>query len=48
MSSSLFQEAPRREAASQMVNAGPPTTSTFFSLPPELKPMKRLSGDQNG
>ena len=36
--------------AAQIVRAGPPVTSTFFSSPSpgEKNPMKRLSGDQNG
>ena len=34
--------------ASQTFCGGPPVTSIFWSLPAETKPMKRLSGDQNG
>src|ERR1051326_156101 len=34
--------------ASQSVNGGEPSRSTFFNLPSAKKAMKRLSGDQNG
>src|SRR5579862_5091559 len=39
---------PREFTTSQIVNAGPPVTATFFNLPPWKNPTKALSGDQNG
>src|SRR5262252_8543285 len=45
---SRFQVPPRFAGASQIVWGGPPEASIFLSFPSAKKPMKRLSGDQNG
>src|SRR2546425_5778307 len=45
---SRFHEAPPPVDVSHSVCGGPPATSIFLSLPPAKKPMKWLSGDQNG
>src|SRR5262249_10223960 len=43
-----LQLPPCPKGASTIVCAGPPVTSTILSLPPEKKPTRPLSGDQNG
>src|SRR6266498_1531250 len=48
MTPSRFHVPPRFIGASQSVWGGPPEASIFLSFPSAKKPMKRLSGDQNG
>ncbi len=45
---SRFQVPPRRSAASQRVETGPPFEPIFLSFPVDAKPMNLPSGDQNG
>src|ERR1700722_21031630 len=48
ITSSGLQAPPRPTTTSATSRAGPPATSTVFSLDGVKKPIDRLSGDQNG
>src|SRR5262245_31820853 len=48
ITSSRFQDPPIPSRTSQSATGKPPVTSVFFNLSVVKKPIKRLSGDQNG